>query len=154
MNTKEAHRLGVESGQEAARYGEFTPSQICDEDEFAAECGEICENKRQYADSPTYDFAREPNSEALFDAFDNGELVGIRKGWRERSPERKKEEAQRELTDALNACESNEFTGLRVSDLSEVPARFRGLILHVNDHGNATLYLKTARKLREIASRV
>lgn len=29
---------------------------------------------------------------------------------------------------------------LFVSDTSEVPADYRGLVVHVNDHGNATLY--------------
>lgn len=154
MNTKTAYSLGVDSGLEAARYGEFTVSALLDEDDFAAECGEICSNKRQYADSPTYDFTGKPNSESLFDAFDEGESVGIRKGWRERAGERKKLEAQQELSEAIEARERGEFDGLAVADLSEVPADYRGTVLHVNDHGNATLYVKTARKLREIASRV
>lgn len=33
-----------------------------------------------------------------------------------------------------------EFDGLKVSDLSEVPRGYSGEALHVNDHGNATLY--------------
>lgn len=33
-----------------------------------------------------------------------------------------------------------EFDGLKVSDLSEVPRGYSGEMLHVNDHGNATLY--------------
>jgi hypothetical protein len=33
-----------------------------------------------------------------------------------------------------------EFQGLQVSDLSEVPKGYRGEVLHVNDHGNMTLY--------------
>ena len=45
------------------------------------------------------------------------------------------------------------FDGLRVADISEIPADYRGEVLHVNDHGNATLYVQTARnKLREIWS--
>lgn len=39
---------------------------------------------------------------------------------------------------------------LKVSDLSEVPKWFRGEVLCVNDHGNATLYVQTSRGLREI----
>lgn len=35
----------------------------------------------------------------------------------------------------------SEFDGLRVSDLSEVPADYVGEVLHVNDHGNTTLYV-------------
>ena len=41
---------------------------------------------------------------------------------------------------------------LKVNDLSEVPARFRGEVLVVNDHGNCTLYVKTSRTIREIWS--
>lgn len=154
MKKETAYSLGVDSGLEAARYGEFSNDVLLDEDSFTAECSEICDNKRQYADSPTYDFAREPNSDSLFYAFDEGETVGIGKGWRERAGERKKLEAQRELSEAIDAQARGEFDGLAVSDLSEVPTGFRGMVLHVNDHGNATLYVKTARKFREIASRV
>jgi hypothetical protein len=40
---------------------------------------------------------------------------------------------------------------LRVSDTSEVPKDYRGEVLHVNDHGNATLYVAMSRgKLKEI----
>ena len=45
------------------------------------------------------------------------------------------------------------FDGLRVSDTSEVPADYVGEVLHVNDHGNATLYVKDkaeSDELREI----
>lgn len=42
---------------------------------------------------------------------------------------------------------------LRVSDTSEVPPGYRGEVLHVNDHGNATLYVARSRgRLREIWS--
>jgi len=46
------------------------------------------------------------------------------------------------------------FDGLRVSDTSEVPADYVGEVLHVNDHGNATLYAKDAgsNDLREVWS--
>ena len=43
-----------------------------------------------------------------------------------------------------------EFEGLKVSDLAEIPANYRGEVLLISDHGNMTLYLKTARKLTEI----
>lgn len=40
-----------------------------------------------------------------------------------------------------------------VSDTSEIPKGYRGPVLHVNDHGNATLYYCTKRgKLRAIWS--
>jgi hypothetical protein len=39
---------------------------------------------------------------------------------------------------------------IKVSDLSEVPSWFRGEVAVVNDHGNVTLYVKTARTLREV----
>lgn len=43
------------------------------------------------------------------------------------------------------------FDGLRVDDLSEVPKTYRGEVLHVNDHGNATLYVAQSRgKLKEV----
>lgn len=39
---------------------------------------------------------------------------------------------------------------IKVSDLSEVPKWFRGEVAVVNDHGNVSLYVKTARTLREV----
>lgn len=39
---------------------------------------------------------------------------------------------------------------IKVSDLSEVPVKYRGEVAVVSDHGNVTLYNKTARKLTEI----
>lgn len=45
-----------------------------------------------------------------------------------------------------------DFDILSVSDTSDIPSDYTGHVLHVNDHGNATLYLKTARKLTEIWS--
>ena len=47
---------------------------------------------------------------------------------------------------------ADDFDGLKVSDLSEVPSSYRGEVLLVNDHGNISLYVKSARKLREIWS--
>lgn len=41
---------------------------------------------------------------------------------------------------------------IKVNDISEIPAGFRGEVAVVNDHGNVTLYVKTARTLREIWS--
>lgn len=44
--------------------------------------------------------------------------------------------------------------GLVVSDLEEVPADYSGEVLHVNDHGNATLYAADNGKLNEVWSAV
>lgn len=41
---------------------------------------------------------------------------------------------------------------LFVSDTSEVPKKYHGEVVHVNDHGNATLYYTTTRGLREVWS--
>ena len=84
MNKAQAYRLGVASGYEAGIYGDFKAKELGDEDAFVEAAAEICDNKRQFADSSTYEFARQPNSESLFDAFDEGEAVGIRRAWRER----------------------------------------------------------------------
>jgi hypothetical protein len=44
-----------------------------------------------------------------------------------------------------------DFDGLKVDDTSEVPRSYRGEVLHVNDHGNVTLYISNGRgKLTEI----
>lgn len=45
-----------------------------------------------------------------------------------------------------------EFDGLKVGDLSEVPDDYSGEILLVNDHGNTSLYAKDegSKKVREI----
>ena len=85
MNKAQAYRRGVASGYEAGIYGDFTAEELGDDDAFGEAAAEICDNKRQLADSPTYDFTSQPNSEHLFDAFDKGEAVGIRRAWRERS---------------------------------------------------------------------
>jgi len=84
MSEAQAYRRGIASGYEAGIYGDFTAKELGHEDAFAEAAAEICDNKRQFADSPTYDFARQPNSENLFEAFDQGEAVGIRRAWRER----------------------------------------------------------------------
>lgn len=41
---------------------------------------------------------------------------------------------------------------LEVSDTSEVPADYSGEVLHINDHGNATLYSAQQGKLTEVWS--
>jgi hypothetical protein len=43
-----------------------------------------------------------------------------------------------------------DFDGLKVDDTSEIPAGYSGEVLHVNDHGNMTLYACKRGKLREI----
>lgn len=51
----------------------------------------------------------------------------------------------------LGEIEEYDFNGLKVSDLSEVPKDYAGEILHINDHGNMTLYSKAkTQKPREI----
>lgn len=48
---------------------------------------------------------------------------------------------------------ADDFDGLKVDDLSDIPPDYRGEVLHVNDHGNMTLYATGSRgKLREIWS--
>jgi len=44
----------------------------------------------------------------------------------------------------------DEFDGLKVNDLADVPAKHRGELLLVNDHGNMSLYVKTSRAMREV----
>ena len=41
---------------------------------------------------------------------------------------------------------------LRVNDTSEVPRGYTGEVLHVNDHGNTTLYTASRGKLTEVWS--
>lgn len=43
-----------------------------------------------------------------------------------------------------------DFDGLQVSDTSEVPRGYSGEVLHVNDHGNMTLYAYSRGRGREI----
>ena len=47
-----------------------------------------------------------------------------------------------------------EFDGLQVSDTSEIPTGYTGEVLHVNDHGNATIYACNRGRLRELAAYV
>lgn len=44
----------------------------------------------------------------------------------------------------------DDFDGLKVSDTSEVPKGYTGEVLHVNDHGNMTLYAYSRGRAREI----
>ena len=51
----------------------------------------------------------------------------------------------------LSESFDEEFDGLKVADTSEVPRGYRGEVLHVNDHGNMTLYVtRAAGGLREV----
>lgn len=47
-----------------------------------------------------------------------------------------------------------DFDGLKVSDTSEVPEDYCGEVLHINDHGNITLYSCDNGKLTEVWSLV
>lgn len=48
-----------------------------------------------------------------------------------------------------------DFDGLKVSDTSEVPDDYQGEVMHVNDHGNATLYVADGKgNLAEVWSLV
>ncbi len=95
MTKKQAYKDGVISGMEAARYGDFTPKELENFDNFAEACGEICENKRQYVGHPGYDFNNCFNRDDLWDRFDDGEAAGILKGWQERQRQRKEQRGKR-----------------------------------------------------------
>jgi hypothetical protein len=43
-----------------------------------------------------------------------------------------------------------EFDGLKVDDLSEVPTGYTGEVLEVNDHGNMSLYAYSRGRGREV----
>jgi hypothetical protein len=58
---------------------------------------------------------------------------------------------QRGLRDAIEAHERRDFDGLVVADTCEIPASYSGDVLHINDHGNATLYAAARGRLVEIA---
>ena len=45
-----------------------------------------------------------------------------------------------------------DFEGLKVDDTSEIPDNYNGEVLHVNDHGNMTLYAAIEGELTEIWS--
>jgi len=82
MNKTQAKALGMQSGVDAAKFGDFTPQELADADLFRAACSEICSNKRQYAEDPTYTIAQQPNAESLFEAYEEGEAIGIERGAR------------------------------------------------------------------------
>jgi len=63
MTQKQAYKLGVDSGSEAAEHGDFTPAELQNEEAFIEACFEICENKRQYAGHPGYTFTGQKNSD-------------------------------------------------------------------------------------------
>ncbi len=44
----------------------------------------------------------------------------------------------------------DDFNGLRVNDLSEVPTGYTGEVLVVNDHGNCSLYAYSRGRRREL----
>lgn len=44
----------------------------------------------------------------------------------------------------------DDFDGIKVDDSSEIPAKYRGEVLIVNNHGNMTLAVKTSRNLRVV----
>ena len=50
----------------------------------------------------------------------------------------------------LSESFEQDFDGLKVSDLSEVPRGYTGEVLHVNDHGNMTLYAYSRGRGREL----
>lgn len=50
----------------------------------------------------------------------------------------------------LSESMQDDFDGLQVADTSEVPADYSGEVLHVNDHGNMTLYAASNGNLSEV----
>lgn len=50
----------------------------------------------------------------------------------------------------LSESFAEDFDGLKVSDLSEIPLGCTGEVLHVNDHGNTALYSCAGGKLTEV----
>jgi hypothetical protein len=50
----------------------------------------------------------------------------------------------------LSSSFEEDFDGLKVSDLSEVPTSYSGEVLHVNDHGNLSLYAYSRGRGREV----
>ena len=54
--------------------------------------------------------------------------------------------------DFVSANEWESADSIKVNDLADVPAKFRGEVAVVNDRGNVTLYRKTSRALHEVWS--
>ena len=52
----------------------------------------------------------------------------------------------------LSECFAEDFDGLKVNDLAEVPTGHSGEVLHVNDHGNMSLYAYSRGRGREVWS--
>jgi hypothetical protein len=50
----------------------------------------------------------------------------------------------------LSETFQEEFDGLKVNDLSDVPRGYTGEVLYVNDHGNMSLYSFTRGRSREL----
>jgi hypothetical protein len=50
----------------------------------------------------------------------------------------------------LSESFEDDFDGLKVSDTSEIPTAYSGEVLHVNDHGNMTLYRCCRGRCREV----
>jgi hypothetical protein len=50
----------------------------------------------------------------------------------------------------LSETITEDFDGLKVNDTSEVPRGYTGEVLHVNDHGNLTLYSASRGRLHEV----
>lgn len=62
---------------------------------------------------------------------------------------------QKLLDEVMFEQSAGEFDGKFVNDLSEVEKGYKGLVLHVNDHGNVTLYKAFKNgSFHELASRV
>ena len=93
MNKQDARKLGRDSAFELATMGDFDAEELSNFEKFSDASYEIQQNARQFAGDPTYDLASEPNSESLFDAYDEGEEIGIKEAWRAR--QQAKREARR-----------------------------------------------------------
>jgi hypothetical protein len=52
----------------------------------------------------------------------------------------------------VDVPEPNDFDGMIVEDLSEVPDNYDGLVMHVNDHGNTTLWESEEGNMTELWS--
>jgi len=50
----------------------------------------------------------------------------------------------------LSESIAEDFDGLKVADLSEVPDSYEGEVLLINDHGNTSLYVADKGKLKEM----
>jgi len=79
MKRSDAYKLGVESALEAAMYGTYLDAELADRESFVAAILEVCDNKRQYAGHPGYEFNQQKNGSDLWDAFERGELAGAKR---------------------------------------------------------------------------